>query len=384
MTTRAEDLVQLLERTWQRPVEIAGWQPLDPSWVVRVGVRVGTRRESLVVKWVRPDEPLHPGWRTHPGQILREHATLRFVTDVVGPIAPVPVACSADLLVMEDLAPRTTLHDVLLADPDEPALAGLEEMVDLLATLHAGTRHRQEAYAARLPDGWTTSRPTWSDPVGADGPARHHAPVALDVAGLGYRTGSAPRPDDDAAVELDDLTRRLVEPGEFHALSTGDAGPNNVLIAPELTARLIDAEFAGYQHALTDLLSLYLPHPAWVTAMDPVGAGLEQRYRDAMAPVAPVFADDVAFGWELAAAAVAYATDRLSRFERCDDRPAGDPSRLQLLITAETAASLLRDRSAYPAIAAWLADVGGALRRRWPETDLDVAALPPWLPRLDG
>lgn len=382
--TRAEELVQLLERTWQRPVELAGWQPVEPWSVARASVRVGTRRESVVVKWLRAEDPRYRGFRTHPGQIRREHATLRFVTDEVGPIVPAPIACSADLLVMEDLDSRTALHDVLLADPDEPALAGLEEMVDLLATLHAGTRHREAAYAARLPGGWSTSRPTSIDPVGAPGPARHHAPTALDVPGLGFRTGSAPRPGDDAAVELDDLTRRLVEPGEFHALSTGDAAPNNVLIAPGLPARLIDAEFAGFQHALIDLVSLYLPHPAWVTATDPVANGLEQRYREAMTTTAPVFADDVAFGWELGAAAVAYATGRLSRFERCDDRPAGDPSRLQLLITAETTTTLLRDRSAFPAIASWLADVSAALRRRWPETDLDVAALPPWLPRLDG
>lgn len=187
-------------------------------------------------------------------------------------------------------------------------------------------------------------------------------------------------------VELADLTRRLVEPGELHALSNGDAAPNNVLLAPGHSARLIDFESSGYQHVLTDLVSLYLPHPAWVTATDPVATGLERRYRDRMSAADPgpttVFADDAAFGWELVAALVAYALGRLRRFEVCDDRPAGDPSRLQLLITAESAAAHAAVRSAYPAIADWLRAVGAALRQRWPETDLDTTSLPGWLPRL--
>lgn len=374
-----DDVVALLERTWGRPVELTYWRPVDTS-LAHAGVRIGSHEERVVVKWVRADDPRHPGFRSHQGQVAREHAALRFVHDVVGPIAAAPIACSPDLLVMEDLSPRFALSGLLLTDPDEPAELGLVEMVDLLAKLHVGSHARLDAFAARLPDGWSPWRPGHHDPATA-APRR---PSTLDVPGLGFRAGAAPRPGPDATVELDDLVARLAEPGEFAVLSTGDVGPNNVLVAPGLPARLVDFEFAGYAHACVDLVPLYLPHPAWVTATDPVGTGLERRYRDAMTSTAPGFADDGAFGWGLSAASVAWTVDRLSRFELCDDRPPGHPSRLQLLVTVEAAVSLVRDRSAYPAIADWLAGVGTALRRRWPETDLDVAALPPWLPRLDG
>ncbi len=388
MSTRADQAVALLERTWGQPVRLTGWRPFEPWSVAGATVRVGSRDEDVVVKWVRAGSVAHPGFRTHPGQAVREHATLRFVADRVGtiaahPIAPRPIAQAGDLQVMEDLSPRAILYDLLLADPDEPALRALGEMVDLLAELHLATRGREAEYAAYLPPGWSTTRPPSDDPTGGNGgPARHQAPGVLDVPGLGYRTGSAPRPDPDALVELEDLARRLVQPGELHALSNGDAGPNNLLVAPGQQARMIDFEFGGYQHALTDLLSLYLPHPGWITATDPVATGLEQRYRDRMVTGAPVFGDDAVFGWELAAAALAYALFRLRRFEVCDDRAPGDPSRLQLLVTAESAAALAASRSAYPGIAAWLAAVGVALRHRWPETDLDISSLPDWLPRL--
>ena len=386
LPTRSDDAASLLERTWGRPVRLTDWHPVEPWSVARATVRIGTRDEDVVVKWVRSGTPEHPGFRVHPDQALREHATLRFVADLTelpaGPIVPRPIAVAGELQVMEDLSPRTPLHDLLLADPDEPALRGLEEMVDLLAALHAATRGREAEYAAYLPSSWSTARPAHDDPSGSAGPARHHAPVVLDVPGLGFRAGSAPRPDDDAVIELEDLTRRLVEPGELHALSNGDSAPGNVLVARGLPARLIDFESGGYQHALTDLASLYLPHPAWITATDPVATGLEQRYREAMATVAPVFGDDVGFGWELAAAMLAYAMVRLQRFETCDDRPPGDSSRLQRLVTTESAAALAGRRSAYPAIATWLHAVGAALRGRWPDTDLDISSLPEWLPRL--
>jgi hypothetical protein len=48
-------------------------------------------------------------------------------------------------------------------------------------------------------------------------------------------------------------------------------------------ARLIDFEFAGYIHALTDAVCLYVPGPAWLTVGNPTTTGLADQYRHALA-----------------------------------------------------------------------------------------------------
>jgi Ser/Thr protein kinase RdoA (MazF antagonist) len=73
----------------------------------------------------------------------------------------------------------------------------------------------------------------------------------------------------------------LAEPGPFRALSNGDAEANNFLV-DGADGRIIDWEFAGYRHALTDVACLYVPGPGWITVSDPIASGLEAEYRHAL------------------------------------------------------------------------------------------------------
>jgi len=65
-------------------------------------------------------------------------------------------------------------------------------------------------------------------------------------------------------------------------------------------------------------------------------------------------------------------------------RPPGDHSRLQLVETPESAARTAEAHRALPHLAGWARRTADALRRRWPDTDLDLtdwAKFPPYSPR---
>jgi hypothetical protein len=114
------------------------------------------------------------------------------------------------------------------------------------------------------------------------------------------------------------------------------------------------------------------------------GAALEdlgEVYRRALAAGVPEAEDDRRYGLGLAAACVAYALARLHRLPVLDSRPAGDDSRAQLVATLEAAASTAAAHRALPRLAGWCRHLADALRRRWPDADIDVAALAPYTPR---
>ncbi|MFI6927213.1 hypothetical protein ACIBIZ_45270 [Nonomuraea spiralis] len=65
-----------------------------------------------------------------------------------------------------------------------------------------------------------------------------------------------------------------------------------------------------------------------------------------------------------------------------DGRAAGDGSRAQLVSTLEAAASTAREQHALPHLAVLCQRLAEALRRRWPDADIDLTTLEPYTPRL--
>lgn len=185
-------------------------------------------------------------------------------------------------------------------------------------------------------------------------------------------------PSDEVADEASDCYLRLDRPGSLSALSNGDSATNNVLIGAPGAAVIIDDEFAGYRHCLTDF---YLPGPRWVTVPDAVESGFEHTYRSALGPAIPEIAADARFGVDLAAAGLQHAFGRLGNLPKIDARPAGDRSRLERRNTIESAADLAASRGAYPALVEWCRGFGRLLRRRWPDADVRADELPVFLPR---
>jgi hypothetical protein len=64
-----------------------------------------------------------------------------------------------------------------------------------------------------------------------------------------------------------------------------------------------------------------------------------------------------------------------------DQRPAGDPSRLQMVATLQAAAGVGGQHRAFPLVSGWAERAAAWLRRRWPDADVDLSRYVPYTPR---
>jgi hypothetical protein len=365
----------LLATAFGVPVVLARTDRLRPWAVLRAHLdRPGAGLPaSVIVKWLRTDPT---GLRADPWRVRTERTALRFLAEDLGlDLAPRVVGGDAAgrILVLEDLAPRVPLDQVLrrrgAALPAElPAeLAAFARVLGELGAATAGHAARYDARRSGLGVVDARAEPPWS-----------HTGVwpraVRDAAALGVVLPGA------AEAELGRALAALADPGPFLALTNGDSEANNFLVAGG-DGRLIDFEFAGYRHALTAAVCLYVPGPAWLTVPDPVATGLEAGYRRALARTVPQAGDDARFGLGLAAACLTWAATRFNRFPVVDARAPGDGSRVQLVSTLESAAGAADGHHALPGLAAWSRETARALRRRWPDADVDLTAYAGYTPR---
>jgi hypothetical protein len=363
-------LEQLLSQVFAVPVSITVSERITPWSVLRCKLRAPRDGlpSSVIVKWLRDDPN---GFRTDRAQVWTERAALEFLEGLGVGLAPRLIAADAesDVLILEDLAPRVALDVLLRADPDEAQL-GLSTFARALGELHSSTVGYAPVYDAK--------RQT----LGPFDPRSEHLrflgtrwrETRRLVQGMGLAMPAA------AEREMATLQHTLEEPGPFLALSNGDSGANNFLVDGE-DGRIIDFEFAGFRHALTDIACLYVPGPMWITVGDAVSDGTERVYREALARGVPEAQDDRAFGFGLSIACLAMALERLHRLSRLDARPAGEPSRMQMISTIESAAGVAERHRTLPNLAGWLRLGAHSLRRRWPDTDVEFAKYPPYTPR---
>ncbi|MGH3313067.1 MAG: hypothetical protein ACRDP3_21190 [Streptomyces sp.] len=358
------------------PIEIDTWERLEPWAVARATLRGAIAPRTVIVKWVRT----HPvETRTEPWRLRTELAALRFLSDDLNlALTPRVIAAdlSAGLVVMEDLALRTALDHLLRRDGAAAHADRLAVFARAHGELSAATAGHVDAYYARR----TALGPI--DP--AAGLVGRFARLRDEACGHAAALG-APFTG-QAETELGAALAELSDPGPFLALSNGDAETNNLLLnesgLPD--ARLIDFEFAGYTHALTDAVCLHVPGPAWMSVGDPISTGLADHYRRALACGVPEAEDDRRYGFGLAAACVSWAIVRLQRFALLDTRSPGDDSRPQLVETLEAAARTAETHRALPHLTNWARRTAVLLRRRWPDADLDFtgqAASPPYTAR---
>ncbi len=361
---------RLLSDAFGVPVAIKGWEHLRPWSVQRTHLSGGAGDglpESVIVKWLRD----HPsGIRTQLSQVATERAGLEFLTGLGVDLAPRLIGGdhTAGVLVLEDLHPRVPLSD-LLAREDPLASTGLLAFARALGELHAATVGHEDGYYERrgmlgpvdpsiererfLGRGWRET-PAWTG-------AMLGVPVSADI-----------------ERELAAVLAVFSDPGPFLAFSNGDAGSNNFMFR-SADGRLIDFEFAGYRHALSDAVCLFVPGPAWITV--PLAGDLEVVYRKALCQAVPEAEDEHRFGLGIAAASLAYAILRLGRFSILDARPPGDNSRAQQVSTLEQASAVADTHRSLPHLTGWARGVAEALRRRWPDTDIDYDTsryLPRW------
>jgi len=327
---------------------------IEPWWVWRVHLDSG---RSVIVKRLR-DDPA--GLRTDPARTRTERASLEFLAGLGVEVGPALLAAdeAAGVLVLEDLAPRVALFD-LLRDGDPAASAGLRAFAIAMGRLHAATAgHADEYYARRARFGPIDRN---RDHRRVLGEASRLAPISFAEFGVDLRAG--------AEAELAEARRLLFDRGPFIAFSNGDAGANNFLVdAGGSDGRIIDWECGGYRHALLDAAALYVPGPLWMTVGEPAPDGVAAAYREALAAGVPD-ADGVAYGRGLVAACMLVAVERLVRLPTLDGRQAGHESRAQMVSTLESAGRVADSFGVFGRLAGWAHATASALRRRWPDAD---------------
>ena len=368
---------EILSATYETPVTVRAVDRIEPWFVLRCHLSSSTADvpPTAVVKWLRDT----PGdVRTDPTQLLTEEAALEFLADVDPHLAPAVLAvdtAGADprngFLVFEDMAPREPLRSILLRDGPRRAAPLLTAFARTLARLHAVTLGRANAYYSRR---------------GKLGPVDRYADAGEFVGnwptGVRYLSDAGVAMSAAATRELTDIADELANPGGLLAFSNGDPGVNNYLVDSRGDGRLIDFEAAGFRHAITDLVTdLYVPGPMWLTVADPMTNGVEEAYRDTLASIVPEVTDDRWFGRTLAGAGFVCAADRLSSLPKMDTRPFGNHSRLHRVANLEAAADTAERHRTLPHLTGWARAAAGALRRRWPDTDIDLAALGPYTAR---
>ena len=367
MNVETARIEALLTRALAAPLKIERTTRLSPWFVARCYLASASRAVpvSVIVKGLRDDSR---GWRCDPVQVRTERAALEFLERLGSGLAPRLLASDLDarLLVLEDLSPRIPLREVL-EGTDAPATSqGLRAFSKTLGRLHATSSGRDaEYYALRSALGPV-------DEMRARMPftSAHWKEVSDLATSLGVP------PPARTGIEFSDVLSQLAEPGAFLAFSNGDAATNNYLVNRG-DGRVIDFEFAGYRHALADIVCLYVPGPHWITVSDPVADGLEAAYRQVLAEAVPETEDDRRFGFGLSACCLSFALgSRFHRLERLRTRADGDDSRVQLVSVLESAANVAEHHRALPHLRGWARAIAAALRRSWPETDVDLGRYP--------
>ncbi|MER5625839.1 hypothetical protein ABT061_32860 [Streptosporangium sp. NPDC002544] len=358
-------------------INVVEWTRLEPWRVARVRT---DRGETMIVKWMGPHAA---GKHTEAWRLRTEVAALRFLAeDLKVDLAPRVLVedLPAGHVILEDLAPRVALDGLLRGDGAFAHAVRLEAFARARGELGAFTAGRAELYYRRR------ERLGQVDPeadrLGHVARLRQEGLPQAEVLGVPI-TGPVER---EFALAL----AELADPGPFLALSNGDPEANNVLVCADgpPDARLIDFEFAGFTHVLHDAVCLHVPGPAWMrvsVSAWPAGSTplpqVGEIYRRALAAGVPQAEDERLYGVALTAACVAFALTRLWRLPVLDTRSPGDDSRAQLVATLEAAASVAREHHALPQLAGLCQRLAEALRRRWPDADVNFTALASYAPR---
>lgn len=366
----------LLADVWGPGVEVLIAEKIwGRSHVLRLTLADG---RSVVLKRGRDadsGEPL-PGF---PAEV----AALSFLNGMETPVAPrllgatvlagTPAgtpAGDADLLIMEDLGPATSLaHSLLARDPGRAA-ADLVAYARSLGVMHAWSAGRGAEFAALASRASGTSgawlaeggvpEPDWIQAI-----VRGKEPFLRLAAGLGL-------PVDGVAAEIDSLAELMRGPGDaYTGLVHGDACPDNTQIANGV-GRLFDFEFSGWGPVALDAAYLLAPFPScWCFAALPAAVAdpALQAYRDQVTSAGVTLgADwDVALTAALGSWIVARGPAVSQALEKDEDwgTTTVQPRALTWLRSFADAAAR---SGALPRLRALAEAMHAGLAARWPET----------------
>jgi thiamine kinase-like enzyme len=312
--------------------------------------------------------------------LIREWAAVRLLAQRTGHPPAGPALLEADIergvLVFDDLGDGlASLVQPLLKGSAAEAEQALMAYATALGELHVAAADCRAAHSAVL----RHALPAVRLPQPARDWTNRIARKAADLLGETL-------PEQEAAL----IAERLQGPGIWQTLVHGDPCPDNVLLIPDGTARLIDFEFSSPGHALLDAAYWRMGFPScWCAGHIPVAVAdrMEQAYRSTLARVVPIAEDDQDFRRESALICVAWLVDSLAWLLESalrEDRTWGISSnRARILHYLGTAIERMTETGVLPRIRDLAAVWQDRLRAIWPDSQ-PLAPFPAFAAGYDG
>ena len=344
----------LLSDAWGAGVTVRSAEAIwGRKYILRLSLADG---RSVVLKRGRDADSGDP-LRGFPGEVT----VLDFLNGMDPPVAPRLLGADADILIMEDLGPESSLANSLLAHDSGRAANDLVAYGRALGTMHAWSagRYREFASIAAVRAGGCVPEPHW---IAA---TAHGRQPLLDLAAqLGL-------PVDGVSAELDSLPELLRGPGgAYTGLVHSDACPDNTQIV-DGNCRLFDFETSGWGPVALDAAYLLAPFPScWCFASLPaeVADPALQAYRDQVTSAGVALGAD----WDVAltAALGSWVVARAPAFGRLDeDRDWGTTTaRPRALTWLHSFTDAAARTGALPRLRALAETMREQLTARWPET----------------
>jgi aminoglycoside/choline kinase family phosphotransferase len=293
-----------------------------------------------------------------------ELAALEFLSPMETAVAPrlLGADASAEILIMEDLGPGSSLADSLMAGDRSRVWADLISYARAIAAMHAWSIGRSHDYGqirARFAGSADAAMaPDWSDAI-----ARNKEPFLAMAAQLGLATDGVDR-------EIDSLGVLMAGTG-YVGLVHSDLCPDNTHIAGG-SCRIIDFETSGWGPIALDVAYLLAPFPScWCFASLPAEAAGPAllAYRDQVTNAGLDLGPD----WEdaLTAALAGWVVARGARIGRVldEDRNWGTTTmRPRLLTWLSSFIGAASRTDALPRLRSLAEAIREQLRLRWPDT----------------
>lgn len=259
-----------------------------------LAVQDGTKPRPIIIKATRAADYDAGAVNAYEASgFVKEWAATRYLARQASghPFAPNLLAydLKQGVLVYDDLGDGLpSLVAPLLHGTAHEAELALTAYAEALAALHRATIGCRDDHSAVLREGF---------PTAAIPPPAHR--WIENVARVPHALLGGEFPED----ETDLILQHLRQPGCWQALVHGDPCPDNVLLAADGRAVLIDFEFARPSHALFDAAYWRMGFPTcWCAGTVPaeVRLRIDRAYRAAIADAVPEALDDDQFRRESA------------------------------------------------------------------------------------
>ena len=313
-----------------------------------------------------------------------EVAGLELLSSSEHPVAPRLLGAdpSVGIVVVEDLGDRLSLADVLMRGDRSAAEHGLTAWAQVLGTVNA-----------TAPDGLHEYEARWASLAGRPAPRRRgmsrlREQWATIIATAG-QLGVAARPGLERGL-VDALRAAAEEPEPWLAFSTGDPCPDNFLFEDDGVVRVLDLEYSGYRHALTDGAYTMLAFPTcWCVGGIPpdVRRRLQIAYRTALAVGHPNATCDATFDRALAANAIMLTANMVGpalpgalRGQPASALAQNLPTPRQRIVVTLEAIGACTAVEAFVGLGELCRGMALALRRRWGWHERDLPLYPAFAP----